>query len=83
MSERSIQIRERLFEVIHQGELENSDLVKIVEHIANDILNCKTKSNYPIGKISKTTNKQPSYHLWRWAKEKLTIDGVIFIIDNE
>jgi uncharacterized protein YnzC (UPF0291/DUF896 family) len=46
MAERSEQIRERLFEVIHQGELENFDLIKIVEHIANDILNCKTKSIY-------------------------------------
>jgi hypothetical protein len=83
MSERSIQIRERLFEVIHQGELENCDLIKIVEHIANDILNCKTKSNYCKDKISKITGRKKSYHAWRWAKEKLTIDGVIFIIDNE
>jgi hypothetical protein len=84
MSERSVLIRERLFEVIHHGEIENPDLVKIVEHIANDILNCKTKANYPKGKISKITNKEPSYHLWKWShKETFKIDGKLFIVDNE
>lgn len=83
MLERSEKIRERLFEVIHQGELENFDLVKIVEHIANDILNCKTKSNYCKDKISKITGRKKSYHAWRWAKEKVVIDGETFIVDNE
>jgi hypothetical protein len=82
MPERSEQIKERLIECIHNGELENSDLIQIFEHIGV-ILNLKTKSNFCKDKISKITGRKKSYHAWRWAKEKLTIDGVIFIIDNE
>ena len=80
MPERSEQIKERLIECIHNGELENSDLIQIFEHIGV-ILNLKT--NFCKDKISKITGRKKSYHAWRWAKEKLTIDGVIFIIDNE
>lgn len=42
---RSAIIRERLFECIHNGELENSDLVKIFEHVAI-ILNICSLSDY-------------------------------------
>lgn len=42
---RSELIRERLFECIHNGELENSDLVQIFEHVGK-ILNLKTMSNF-------------------------------------
>jgi hypothetical protein len=82
MFERSIKIRERLIECIHQGELDNSDLIQIFEHIGI-ILNLKTKSNYCKDKISKITGRKKSYHAWRWAKEKVKIDGETFIVDNE
>jgi hypothetical protein len=84
MASRSEIIRERMFECIHNGELENSDLVKICEYIVNDILQAKTKSNYRKGKISKFTGKEPSYHLWKWAKGGfMNLNGTIFIVDND
>lgn len=77
MSSRSEQIRERLFEVIHNCEMENSDLVKIFEHIGNDILNLQTKSSY--GK-----NKGKCYNAYKFSKaEKATIRGMLFICDND
>ena len=39
---RSVLIRERLFECIHNGELDNDDLVQIIEHISI-ILNLQTR----------------------------------------
>jgi hypothetical protein len=84
MAERSEQIRERLFECIHNGEVENSDLVKIVEHIANDILNAKTKMNLRRGKVSKFTGREPSYNSWKFKhNNRFTINGKLFIVDNE
>jgi len=90
MTSRSEQIRERLFECIHKGELEDNDLVKIFEYIGNDILQLKTKSNLHKGKISKITGWEKSYNSHKWAKGKngrkakrAYIDGVEFISDNE
>lgn len=76
MSERSIKIRERLFECIHNGELENSDLVQIFEHIGI-ILNLKTITNY-----AKANNISYNGALKR-KTDKTKIDKVEFIIDNE
>jgi hypothetical protein len=42
---RSELIRERLFECIHNSEIENDDLIKILEHLGK-ILNVKTLSQY-------------------------------------
>jgi hypothetical protein len=84
MSERSIKIRDRLFEVIHNGELSNDDLVQIVEYIGNDILNLKTKSNYHKDKISKITGREKSYNSHKFAKGiRVYINNVEFIIDND
>jgi hypothetical protein len=75
MSERSIKIRERLFECIHNGELENSDLVQIFEHIGI-ILNLKTISNY--AKAEKI-----SYNgALKRKTQRVKIDNIDFIIDN-
>lgn len=76
MSERSAKIRERLFEVIHNGEIKNSDLVQIFEHIST-ILNLQTITNY-----AKSENISYNGAL----KRKLAttkIDGQTFIINNE
>lgn len=80
---RSEQIKERLFECIHNGELDNKDLISLVEYVANDILQAKTKANYHKGKISKITGREKCYAAWRWAKEKFQINGEVFIVDNE
>lgn len=76
MSERSIKIREKLFECIHKGELENSDLVQIFEHIGI-ILNLKTITNY-----AKANNISYNGALKR-KTDKVKIDKVEFIINNE
>jgi hypothetical protein len=84
MTSISEQIRERLFECIRQGELETDDLIKIIEHAANDVLNAKTKSNYPKGKISKITGREKCYQSHKWAKGKrFYINRIEFIVDNE
>jgi hypothetical protein len=76
MSERSIKIKERVFECIHNGELENSDLVQIFEHIGT-ILNLQTLSNY-------AKNNKISYNgALKRKTERLKIDKIEFIIDNE
>jgi hypothetical protein len=76
MAERSAKIRERLFEVIHNGEIENSDLVQIFEHIAI-ILNLQTITNY-------AKSEKISYNgALKRKTERATIDNVEFIINNE
>lgn len=76
MPEMSMKIRERLFECIHNGELENSDLVQIFEHIGI-ILNLKTITNY-----AKANNISYNGALKR-KTERVKIDTIEFIIDNE
>ena len=76
MSERSTKIKERLFECIHNCELENCDLVQIFEHIGI-ILNLKTLSNY-------ARSKNISYNgALKRKNEKTSIDNIIFIINNK
>jgi hypothetical protein len=76
MSERSIKIRERLFECIHNGELENSDLVQIFEHIGT-ILNLKTITNYA------KANKISYNGALKRKTDRIKIDSIELIIDNE
>lgn len=69
-------IRERLFECIHNGELSNDDLVKIIEHVS-DILNLQTLSNY-------AKNQNISYNGAKKRRlEKVNIAGELMIVDNE
>jgi len=76
MSERSVVIRERLFEVIHNGEINNRDLVQIFEHISI-ILNLKTISNY-------AKSEKISYNgALKRKTERLIVDKVEFIINND
>jgi hypothetical protein len=76
MAERSAKIRERLFEVIHNGEINNGDLVQIFEHIGI-ILNLKTISNY-----AKSENISYNGALKR-KTESVVVDKVEFIINND
>jgi hypothetical protein len=76
MPERSAKIRERLFEVIHNGEINNGDLVQIFEHIGI-ILNLQTISNY-------AKSEKISYNgALKRKTEKVTINSVEFIINND
>lgn len=74
--DRGGKIKNRLFECIHNGEIENSDLVQIIEHNCK-ILNLQTISNY-------AKNEGISYN---GAKKRnleiIRIDGIKFIIDNK
>ena len=80
---RSEQITERLFQCIHKGEIDNIDLVQIVVHIANDILNSKTKSSYT-NRINPNTGKKYNYRSHKFAKGlRYEINNVEFITDNE
>jgi hypothetical protein len=73
--ERSAKIRERLFECIHNGEIEDEDLAKITEHCCK-ILNLQTISNF-----SKSENI--SYNGVKYKKNgRVFIDGCEFIINN-
>lgn len=76
MQKRSELIRERLFECIHNGELETSDLVQIIEHLSI-ILNLKTLSQY-------AKDEQISYN---GAKKRqtdcVTIAGEKLIVNAE
>ena len=73
---RSILIRDRLFECIHKGEIDNSDLILILGHVCK-ILNLQTTSNF-----AKNTGK--TYNGVKYAKnETITIDNVKFYIDND
>lgn len=73
--ERSVLIRERLFECIHKGEINNEDLVQIIEH-SSVILGLKTLTNYA----------KPENISYNGAKKRnlntTNINGVNFIIDN-
>ena len=72
---KSVQIRERLFELIHNGEIEKADLVQIFEH-TGAILNAQTLSNY-------ARENGISYNGAKRQKETASIDGVKFIIKND
>jgi hypothetical protein len=81
--DRSAIIRERLFEVIHNGELNNQDLVKIVSRIINDILNAQTRASYR-DRINPKTGKKYCYNSHQFAKgERFLLRGIEFITDNE
>ena len=73
---RSALIRERLFECIHKGEIDNVDMVQIISHIST-ILNLQTLTTY-------AQRQNISYN---GAKKRqsptMTIAGQTFIIDNE
>ena len=73
--QRSQLIRERLFECIHNGEINNADMVKIIEHCFI-ILNLQTLSDY-----AKTHNI--SYNGAKLRKNNIILANVKFIIDNE
>jgi hypothetical protein len=76
MASRSELIMERLFEIIHNNELENSDLVQIFEHIGL-ILNLQTITNY-------AKSEKISYNgALKRKLETTKIDGQTFIINNE
>lgn len=77
MQTRSELIKNRLIECIHNGELDNPDLVQIFEHVGK-ILNLKTLSNY--AKDNGITYNGAKIRL---AKQKpIIIDDVEFYIDN-
>ena len=73
---KSVRIRERLFECIHNGVIDTPDLVQIFEVIGNDYLNCQTLSNY-------ARNMGISYNGAKLQKNTTTINGMKFIINNE
>ena len=73
--ERSALIRERLFECIHNGELNNNDLVQIIEHVGR-ILNLQTLSSY-------AKQERISYNGAKKRNLKtVCLNGVDLIIDN-
>lgn len=75
-SKRSTTIKERLFECVHNGELNNEDLFLIVGHLCK-ILNLKTIANY-------AKEKSLSYNGAKKRKCRfIQIDNSKFIIDNE
>lgn len=76
MPERSVKIREIFFECIHNGKLENSDLVQIFEHVSI-ILNLQTITNY-------AKSEKISYNgALKRKLQTIKIDGQTFIINNE
>jgi len=73
---RSELIRERLFECIHKGEVENDDMVKIIEHLCK-ILNLQTKTNY-------ASARRISYNGVKFSKHhRVKIDSEEFIVNND
>lgn len=74
--DKSVIIREKLFEYIHNGEITNSDLVKIIEH-GCIILNLQTLSNYAKSEnISYNGAKKRNV-------ENIIIDSIKFTINND
>jgi hypothetical protein len=73
---RSALIRDRLFECIHNGELENDDLVRIIEHLSA-ILSLKTLTAY-------AESEHISYNAAKKRKKHTTtIGGELFVVDND
>jgi len=74
---RSKEIKDRLFECIHNGELENEDLLEIWSHIGNDILNLQTITSY----------KNKHKCAYNGVKFKKNLRGYLqkkeYIVDNE
>jgi hypothetical protein len=73
--ERSEIIRDRLIECIHNGELNNDDLVQIIEH-GFKILNLQTLSDY-------ARNNNKSYNGAKLQKNQITLGNIKYIIDND
>lgn len=79
-TEKSVLIRERLFECIHNGDIETEDLIQIFEHLVN-ILN-------PVTFMTFANNYGISYngvHVSREYKKRheVIIDKKKFILDIE
>lgn len=74
---RSQIITHRLKECIHNGEIENIDLVQIFEHVGK-ILNLKTLSNY--AKDNGITYNGAKVRLSK--QQPIVIDGIDFYINN-
>ena len=77
MQARSELIKNRLIECIHNGELENTDLVQIFEHVGK-ILNLKTLSNY--AKDNGITYNGAKVRLAK--QEPIIVDDIELYIDN-
>jgi len=74
---RSKLICDRFKGCLHNGEIENTDLVNLFSYIAKDILNLQTRTSY-----GKEHGK--CYNAHQWAKgERIEIKGHEFIVDNK
>lgn len=73
---RSMLIRDRLFECIHNGEIDHQDLVQIFKHLM-DILNISTLSDYA------RINKISYQGALKRKLEILDYRGIKLIIDND
>ena len=64
-------------QLVHDGILDNKDIIKIIKYLFDDILQAKTRTKY-----SKARNG--SYNKHQFAKgERFLLCGKEFITDNE
>lgn len=70
-------------QLVHEGELENKDIIKIVQYLHNDILNAQTKASHR-KQINPITGKNYSYNSHQFMKgERYTLSDIEFITDNK
>lgn len=70
-------------QLVHEGILENKDIIKIVKYFMDDILNAQTKVSRT-KLINPRTGKEYSYNSHIYTKEdKFEIKGIEFITHNK
>lgn len=63
---------------VHDGVINNNDIIEIVKHLVNDILNAQTRVSY------KNLHNKGSYNAHQFAKgERFELRGIEFICDNK
>jgi hypothetical protein len=69
--------KELLCQLVHEGILDNKEIIKIVQYLFNDILQAKTRTLY-------SKSHKGCYNSHQFAKgERFKLCGKEFITDNE
>jgi hypothetical protein len=72
-------------QLVHEGILENEDIIKIIKYLAEDILQVQTKISLK-NRINSKTGKNYSYNAHQFIKgERFFINPchIEFIVDND
>lgn len=71
-------------QLVHEGILDNNEIIDIVKYLFEDILNAQTRTSYANSHKNKFTGKKLSYNSYQFAPGKrFELRGKEYICDND